>query len=69
MSNETPLLKAELEALAKLSAQQPHALELKEYFDLMFTEERSRVIYEELKSRPVTSVTGLIESAHTSSES
>ncbi len=53
MAGETPLLKAELEALAKLSAQQPHALELKEYFDLMFSEERSRVIYEELKQRKI----------------
>ncbi len=54
MSNETPLLKAECEALAKIIAQQPHALELKADFDLIFAEERSRVIFEELKQRRVT---------------
>jgi len=43
MDGPTPLLKAELEALAKLCAKQPHALELKEYFILCFKEERSRV--------------------------
>ncbi len=49
--SETPLLKAECEALAKIIAQQPHALELKAEFDLIFAKERSKVIFEELKSR------------------
>ena len=53
MDNETPLLKAEIEALAKLIAQQPHAQQLKAEFDSMFAEERSRVIYEELKARRI----------------
>lgn len=52
-SNETPLLKAEIEALAKLSASQPHALQLKEYFNLCFSEARSLVIMEELKLHKV----------------
>ena len=59
-SNETPLLKAECEALAKLIAQQPHALELKADFDLIFAEARSQVIFEELRQRTLTSVTKLI---------
>ena len=53
MDGPTPLLKAECEALAKLIAQQPHAQKLKADFDLIFAEERSRVIYEELKTRRI----------------
>ncbi len=53
MAGETPLLKAECEALAKIIAQQPHALDLKADFDLIFAKERSRVIYEELKTRRI----------------
>lgn len=53
LSNETPLLLAEIEALAKLSATQPHALKLKEYFNLCFSEARSLVILEEMKSKKV----------------
>ncbi len=49
MDGPTPLLKAECEALAKIIAQQKHALELKADFDLIFAEERSKVIFEELK--------------------
>ena len=52
MSN-TPLLKAECEALAKIIAQQPHAIELKAEFDLIFAETRSQVIFEKLKQRKV----------------
>lgn len=37
---------------------------LKADFDLTFAEERSWVIYEELKQKRVTSITGLIKSAH-----
>ena len=55
MPNETPLLKAECEALAKIIAQQPHALELKADFDLIFAEERSQVIFEELRQKKVKS--------------
>jgi len=36
----TPLLNAELEALAKIIAQQPHALELKASFDTQFIKAR-----------------------------
>lgn len=63
---ETPLLKAELESLAKLSAKQPHAQELKEYFDICFAEARSLVILEELRHRKATSITSLVKSAHKS---
>ena len=59
MSN-TPLLEAECEALAKIIARQPHALELKAEFDLIFAETRSQVIFEELRRRKTTSVTQLI---------
>ncbi len=58
--SDTPLLKAECEALAKIIAQQPHALELKADFDLIFAEARSQVIFEELRQRKTTSVTQLI---------
>ena len=58
--SDTPLLKAECEALAKIIARQPHALELKANFDLIFAEARSQVIFEELKQRKATSVTQLI---------
>ena len=51
--SKTPLLKAECEALAKIIAQQPHALELKA--DLIFAEARSQVIFEELRQRKVKS--------------
>ena len=57
MAGDTPLLKAECEALAKLIAHQPHALELKADFDLIFAEARSQVIFEELKQRKVKSQT------------
>ena len=40
---KTPLLNAEIEALAKLIAQQPHALELKADFDAKFSEARLEV--------------------------
>jgi len=53
MAGKTPLLKAEIEALAKSSARQPHALELKEYFNLCFSEERSLVIFADLKQRKI----------------
>jgi len=43
MNESTPLLNAEIEALAKIIAQQPHALELKTDFDLIFAEERRKV--------------------------
>lgn len=59
MDGEMPLLKAELESLAKLSARQPHALELREYFDTCFSEERLIVISK--KARKVTSITKLIK--------
>ena len=55
--SKTPLLKAECEALAKIIAQQPHALELKADFDLIFAETRSRVIFKELRQRKVKSQT------------
>lgn len=45
------LLKREIESLAKILAQQPNARELKEEFDLLFSEARSLVIYEEMKQR------------------
>ncbi len=51
--SDTPLLKAECEALAKIIARQPHALELKADFDLIFAEARSQVIFEELKTRKI----------------
>ena len=57
---DTPLLEAEIEALAKLIARQPHALELKADFDLTFAETRSQVIFEELRQRKAISVTKLI---------
>jgi len=41
--NNTPLLKAEIEALAKIIAQQPHALELKADFDTQFIKARLEV--------------------------
>jgi len=40
---DTPLLKAEIEALAKIIAKQPHALELKADFDAQFAEARLEV--------------------------
>ena len=43
MDGPTPLLKAEIEALAKIIAQQPHALELKADFDAKFAEVRLEV--------------------------
>jgi ABC-type enterochelin transport system substrate-binding protein len=43
MSDKTPLLKAEIEALAKIIARQPHALELKADFDAQFIEARLEV--------------------------
>ncbi len=61
MDGPTPLLKAECEALAKLIAQQPHAQKLKADFDLIFAEERSRVIYEELKTRRIKRLPKLSE--------
>ena len=62
MAGDTPLLNAEIQALAKIIARQPHALELKAGFDLIFAEERSKVIFEELRQKKVTSVTELIKS-------
>ncbi len=48
-----PTLKDECEALAKIIAQQPHAQQLKEYFDLCFKEERSQVLFVELRQRKI----------------
>ncbi len=62
MSDKTPLLKAECEALAKIIAQQPHAQQLKADFDLIFAEERSRVIFEELKQKKIKHAHRLPES-------
>jgi len=53
VSNKTPLLKAEIEALAKIIAQQPHALELKADFDVMFREACSQIRLEQTKQRKV----------------
>ena len=61
MAGNTPLLNAEIEALAKIIAHQPHALELREYFDICFREERSQVIFNEMKQRKAVSVTKLIQ--------
>jgi len=41
--NNTPLLNAEIEALAKIIAQQLHALELKADFDTQFIKARLEV--------------------------
>ena len=43
MDGPTPLLKAEIEALAKIIARQPHALELKADFDAQFIEARLEI--------------------------
>ncbi len=50
---DEPTLKAKCEDLAKIIARQPHAQQLKEYFDLCFKEERSQVLFVELKQRKV----------------
>lgn len=65
MDGETPLLKAKLESLAKLCAKQPHALELRDYFDTCFSEER--LIVNAKKVTKVTSVTELIQARITPS--
>jgi len=43
MAGPTPLLNAEIEALAKIIARQPHALELKADFDTQFIKARLEV--------------------------
>lgn len=53
MAGKTPLLNAEIQALAKIIAKQPHALELKADFDSTFAEERLRIKYEGLKERRI----------------
>ena len=62
MDGSTPLLKAELESLAKLSARQPHAISLKEYFNMCFGRERLLVIREEASKREAMSITEMIAS-------
>ena len=53
MSDKTPLLTAEIEALAKIIAQQPHAQRLKNDFDVEFREACSQVRLERTRQRKV----------------
>ena len=53
MDGNTPLLTAEIEALAKIIAQQPHAQQLKAEFDVAFREACSQVRLERTRQRKV----------------